>query len=171
LALTAGELRRQVLRPVGEAQLLQQLVGTLASRRPGATCRARRRREVLAGVEERHQVDRLEHEADLVLAELRQLLRVVVGDVLAADDDRALGGGDRMPPAIEHSVVLPEPGRADQRDDLVAAERERGVVEGDDLGAVTHRVHLADVVPAGAPWIARRWAQSDAAVSVGSRCS
>ena len=53
---------------------------------------------------------------------------------------------ERMPPAIEQSVVLPEPEGPDQRDDLVAAEGERGVVEGDDLGAVAHRVHLADVV-------------------------
>ena len=51
---------------------------------------------------------------------------------------------DRIPPAIEHNVVLPEPDGPDECDDLVAAERERGVVERDDLGAVTHRVHLAD---------------------------
>ena len=50
--------------------------------------------------------------------------------------------GDRMPPAIEQSVVLPDPDGPDEGDDLVAAERERRVVERDDL-VVADRVHLA----------------------------
>ena len=80
--------------------------------------------QVLAGGEERHQVHGLEHEADRLAAELGELLRRVAGDVLAADHDRALGR--RQEPAGDRAQRgLARPGRADQGDDLVAADASR----------------------------------------------
>ena len=51
--------------PVGEAELVEQLVGALAGGGAGAAAELVDDEEVLAGGEERHEVDGLEHEADL----------------------------------------------------------------------------------------------------------
>ncbi len=45
----------------------------------------------------------------VILAERRELLVGVAGDLLAADARSQPSVAERMPPAIEHSVVLPEP--------------------------------------------------------------
>ncbi len=105
--------------------------------------------QVLARGEERHEVHGLEDEADVLATEVGELLRRVLGDVLAADDHAALGGrqdaaGDRAQRGLARS------GRADERDDLVVADGEGRVVERDHL-FVAGGVHLAHRVQCAAP--------------------
>ena len=52
--------------------------------------------------------------------------------------------GVRRPPAIDRSVVFPEPEGPEEHDDLVVAHGEGGVVERDDL-VLSRAVDLADV--------------------------
>ena len=68
----------------------------------------------------------------------------VVGDVLVADDDRALGWREEAA-GDGDECALARTGRADERDQLVVADREAGVIEGDDF-LVTRPVGLADVL-------------------------
>ena len=69
LALAARELAGQVVAPVGQAQLVEQLIGPLPGGGPGPPAQLVDHQQVLAGGEERHQVHGLEHEADPVAAE------------------------------------------------------------------------------------------------------
>ena len=71
LALTARELRRQVRGLVAETEFLEQLVGAATSRCLVALGQLGHHEQVLPRREEWHQVDGLEHEADLVPAEVR----------------------------------------------------------------------------------------------------
>ena len=69
LLLATGELARQVPGPVREPQLLEEPIGTLARGSSFAAAHLVDDQQVLACSQERHQVDRLEDEADLALPE------------------------------------------------------------------------------------------------------
>ena len=72
LLLTAGELRRAVRQPVAQAHRVDDAVEPLLV---GVAARERhRQRDVLDRGERRDQVERLEHEPDLVPADLGELL-------------------------------------------------------------------------------------------------
>ena len=122
LLLTARQLRRAVVQPVAEPDGLHDRVEPLLVRLPAAE--RGRQGDVLERGEGRHEVERLEDEADLLAPQLRELLVRERVQVDAADDDatrrerveageavhqrglaRARRTHDRGPPAGRHGDV------------------------------------------------------------------
>jgi hypothetical protein len=129
---------------MGETELVEQLAGALA--RLGARARPTEvvhHHEVLARGEERHQVHGLEHEPDRLPPEGGQPLSRVRRDVLTTHHDGALGRGQE-PAGDRQQGGLARTRRSHQGHDLVVADGEGGVVEGDDH-VVARGVGLADV--------------------------
>jgi hypothetical protein len=103
---SSGELVRAVLRPLSEADKLEQLgdtVGTRAGLRPD---QAQRDLDVLGGRQDREQAEGLEDEADGVAAESDQLPLLHLRDGRARNPNRPLVGRRG---ADERRVVLPDP--------------------------------------------------------------
>ena len=87
LLLAAGELGGPVLQPVGEPDLADQIVDErLLGLPPDSSVR---QQDVLLGRQHREQVEELEDEADVLPAELRQVVVAEVRDLGAVDRDRA----------------------------------------------------------------------------------
>ncbi len=83
LLLAAGQLRRIVMPAIGQADLVQQPARAAAA--SGAPAISIGTEHVLVGGQRRNQVKELEHEADLLAAQLRQRVLVEPGDVDAVD--------------------------------------------------------------------------------------
>ena len=98
LLLAAGELRREVVHAVAQAHGGEYLDGVR-----GVVHDLGRELDVLLGREVRDQVIELENEADVGAAVVGELVRVVLGDVVAVDDDRALGGGVHAAEDVEQA--------------------------------------------------------------------
>jgi hypothetical protein len=89
-------------------------------------------------------VEALEHEAELLVADLRHRAVGEAGDRDAVELDRA--GGRPIEEADEvHHRRLPGAGGAHHRDVLAGGDVERDVVERPQLGVAGH-VHAADAV-------------------------
>lgn len=121
LPLAAGELARAVLRAVGEADALERLEGALAAL-VGVHARVEKRQlDVLPDRRARQEVEGLEDEAELLIADARQCLRGHRGHVFAVEPVAALR---RRVEAAEdvHQGGLAGAGRADDRDELAAID-------------------------------------------------
>ena len=130
LLLATGELGRPVLEPVRQADGADDPVEPALVGLP--TRQHQRQRDVLDGVERRHEVERLEDEADAVPAQLRQLPLAEAGEVDVADVGRAGGQLVEAGHAV-HQRRLARAGRAHDGAERTAAEPDGDVVEGSDL--------------------------------------
>ena len=106
LLLAAGELGRAVREPVAEADGVDHVIEPLPV---GSTARQRHRQhDVLVRRQRRHEVERLEHEPDVVAPQQRELAVGERAELDVADEDRARG--EVSSPARQcMSVDLPEP--------------------------------------------------------------
>ena len=129
LLLAAGELVGLVGEPVTEPDGRDHLVVPLGV---GLAAGDRQReQDVLLGGERRDQVVGLEDEADLVAAQPGQRLVLELGEVLVADEHRALVGGVERGAAV-HQRRLAGPARPHHGGELAGRQVEGDVVEGDD---------------------------------------
>ena len=141
LLLAAGELGRAVLEPVAEADgvddVVEPLLVGLASGERQREC------DVLDRVQGRNQVVRLEDEADLVAAHLRELLLVQSGELDVAEEHlprcERVESGDAM-----QQSRLAGTRRAHDRGVRPALEVDIDIVEGAHLG-LARAVNLARV--------------------------
>ena len=92
LLLPAAEIARPVDHPLLQADPRQQLSGALVCRAARMARREQRHHHVLQRGEARHEVERLEHDADGVAPVVRQLVAVERGDVDVAEFDGPGGG-------------------------------------------------------------------------------
>ena len=142
LLLAAGELRGQPPAPVAEPDLLEQRAYPLpvdaVSGQPDG------QPDVLLGGEVGHQVEALEDEADPLAAEPGAVLLAPVRDVLAGDDDAALGGPFETGGAGEERR-LARPGGPHHRGEGAGREGEVDAGEGGD-GARPFAVRAGEVV-------------------------
>ena len=99
-----------------------------------------RERDVLEGGERRHQVERLEDEADPVAAQLGELLVVERGEVDVADEDLAVGEVVEPGEGV-HQRRLAGARRAHDGGEAAGGELDVDAVEGAD-GAVALAVDL-----------------------------
>ena len=109
LHLAARELGRLVLHPVGEADLLEQLLDPLLALARARALEQQRHLDVLVGGDLRQQVEALEDEADLAVADVGQLVDVELGDLLAVAAGTSRSDGVSRQPTMLSSVDLPEP--------------------------------------------------------------
>ena len=145
LLLAAGELGRAVLEAVPQADGLDHVVepsrvGLAAGKRAGQG-------DVLGRGQRRHQVERLEDEADPVAAELRELAVVELRDVGVADQHGAGGEVVEAGDAV-HQRRLARAGRAHDGGEAAGAELDGDAVEGAHL-ALAAAVDLDGVEHAG----------------------
>ena len=145
LLLATGQLRRSVLDAVAETDGVDDeveplLVGLAAGER-------QRQRDVLERGQRRHEVERLEDEADAVAAQLGELLVVELAEVGVADEHGAAGerveAGDGV-----HQGRLARARRAHDRGELAGVEVGVDAVEGVDF-RLAAAVGLAGVDRAG----------------------
>ena len=92
-----------------------------------------RQRDVLDRGQRRHEVERLEDEAQAVAPQPGELLFAGGGDVDVADGDRAAGEAIEAGHAV-HEGRLAGAGRAHDGGELAGGEVDVDVVEGEDLG-------------------------------------
>jgi hypothetical protein len=152
LLLAAGELVGPVVEPVAETDGVDDGVVPLGV---GLAPRDRQRQQdVLLRGQGRHQVERLEHEADLVAAQPGQLLVLEPGQLGVADEHRA-GRRRVQRRATVHERRLARPRRPHHRGELTAVDVERHVVEGNHLG-LPGSVRLGQVLHACGRALARR---------------
>ena len=142
LLLAAGELRGQPPAPVAEPDLLQQRPHPLPV--DAVSGQPDRQPDVLLGGEVGHQVEALEDEADALAAEPGAVLLAPVRDVLAGDDDAALGGPLETGGAGEERR-LARPGGPHHRGEGAGREGEVDTGEGGD-GARPFAVRAGEVV-------------------------
>ncbi len=125
---------------VGQTDRLQKRTRTpvgLASRHASYE---RRHHDILAGIELGQKVVELKHEADLLVAELRQLSVVHAGCRAAVDLHRSAVGCQQRAHDLQEGR-LAGTARADDRDHLAASDRERYAAQHLDFAEA-----LADVV-------------------------
>ena len=93
LLLPAGEVRREMGGAIGEADLLEQVEGTLTQLRRAYSYRGEPGLHVLERGQRRNQVELLEDEAERVEAELGQLAVTESAEVASLEGDAAGAGG------------------------------------------------------------------------------
>src|SRR5581483_5559677 len=132
LLLAAGELRRQVVCPLGEADLAQEREGA----QPQLLARNSRRGEagldVLERRQRRDQVELLEDEAEGAQPQLGELVVAELGQV-AAFEEHVAGGGTVERAEELQQRRLARPARPLQRDELARLDRQVDAVDGADL--------------------------------------
>src|SRR5438034_7638999 len=100
LLLTAGELRREVLRPAGKTDRLQQLLHTSLARLSGQPVRRERHLDVLRRGQRRDQVELLEDEADPLQPELGELAVTELRELASFEEHlpgrRAVEGAEQL---------------------------------------------------------------------------
>jgi hypothetical protein len=124
LLLAARELRRVMVRAVGEVDVFEELPPAFA--RPADARDLQRREDVFERRHRRDEMERLEDEAELAAAQGGQSVLAHRGDLLAVDEDAA--GGRRVEPGDE----------AEQR----GLARARGADDGDELPVGDGQVKL-----------------------------
>ena len=108
LLLASRELGRVVVAAAAEADPVQQLVRPLLGLQPA---QLQRHLDVLARGEGRDELERLEHEADLLAAEAGPLVFAQRAELLAVEPDAA-GGGPVEPGEQAEQRALAAAGRA-----------------------------------------------------------
>ena len=128
LALSAGECRRPALEQLREPEQLGDLVDAASDLRLLRPADLQAVAEVVADAHVRVERVRLEDHRDVAVP------RREVGDVAAADLDRALGD---LLEAGDHAQQrrLPAARRPDEDDELAVVDLERDVVDRDDVAA------------------------------------
>ena len=131
--------------PHGQAHLLQRGTGgglAFAQRHAG---QLQPEGGVLQHRQMRQQRERLEHHADVLAAEVAQLLVVVLRDVLAVDHDAA---GRRLDQAVEHAHQgrFARARQAHDDEDFARLDGETGVEHADRLPGLGHDVLLGDAL-------------------------
>ena len=145
LLLAARELVREVIHPVVEPDRVQHLASPRVTRRSvHAGAVEQGELDVVEGGGPRQQVEALEHEADLPVAHLGQLVAREPGDIPAVEQVVAAG---RPVEAAEdvHERRLAGPGRSGDRDELAGLDGEAHAPERTHLD-VAHGVDLGDVL-------------------------
>ncbi|ELZ29211.1 putative hydrolase [Halosimplex carlsbadense 2-9-1] len=145
LALAARQLRGAVVEAVAEADPREQVRGALAALAAVDALEDQRQRDVLDGGQPRHEVERLEDEADRPAAGPRALGVGQRRDVLAVDPDDSPGG--RVEPADEvQERALARPAGAHDGRVRARGERQRDVRERlDGHGALVGLRHVREV--------------------------
>ncbi len=135
LHLTAGQLARKVIAAVGEADLFEQFVRSLERLLAAVTGERQRHGDVLASGQRRNQVERLEHEPDLVAPVRVEALALHRGDVGVAHANRA-GRRRQDPTETRQQGGLAATRRPEEDDEFARLRLEREPVEGPDRVAV-----------------------------------
>ena len=141
LLLPAGELPGVMVQPVAQSDPFEQpdRLGPLRPARSTASGAIQQRQlDVFDGRRSHQQVEALEDEPDLPVADAGPLVAAHRGDLDAVEPVAAAGRPVQAAQGV-HQCRLAGPGRADQRDILAPLDRERRWPQGGDL-------HLADVV-------------------------
>ena len=108
LLLSTAQVARPVFHPLVQVHPLEQFLGALARGPARHAGLAHRHHHVLDGGEARHQVERLEDDADLVAPVVRERRAVESRDVDVVELD-CPDLGRSMPPRHDSNVVLPQP--------------------------------------------------------------
>ena len=135
LLLAAGELHRPVMGAVREADAAERLQGALAA---GPAVEARidhRQFDIAEGVDARQQVELLEHEADLAVAQARQAVGVEALDRRAGEPVVAAGRPIEAADQV-HEGGLARAGRPHDGDEIARLDVERHAVERHDAAGV-----------------------------------
>ena len=143
LTLSAGELVRLVRHPVREAHGLQRLDGPLAALAARQTRIDERELDLLQSVRAREQVERLKHEADLLVADRGKLVVGHPCDLAAVENVGARRGRVQTSNQI-HEGRLAGSRRTHDGHVLPAGDPQRDAGESMDL-LLAHLVHLGDV--------------------------
>src|SRR6185503_17664288 len=123
LALAAGELARAMLGAIGQSDAIERRTGALSplvAVDPGVE---QRELGVFQDRGAREEVEGLENEAELQVADLRELARGEGGDVFAVEPVFALGGRIEASEDV-HQRRLAGARRSDDRDELAAIDLE-----------------------------------------------
>ena len=123
LHLAAGELGRPVVHAVGEADLLEQQLDPRLALARAVAVEEQRHLDVLEGGDLRQQVEVLEDEADLAVADVGELVDVELRDLLAVE---AVGAAARRVEAADdvEQGRLAGAGRTDDGDELAGLDLE-----------------------------------------------
>ena len=156
LLLAAGELRGVVVLAAGEADPLERGAGAAGAfaRREAEVAVEQRQLDVLGRPRPRQQVEALEDEADLGVADLGPLVAVEPRDVDAVEPVAARGRPVEAADDV-HQRRLARAGRAHDGHELAARDRQADPLERGDLD-LAHVVDLGQVVDlddrSGCPW-------------------
>ena len=115
LLLTAGELRRIVLHAMRHADALQRLMHALLALRAGHAAIGERQLDVLIHRQIADQVERLEDEADLAIANARPLAQLQTLDGFAVQDVGAVGRRIEQPEDREQRRLPAARGSRDRK--------------------------------------------------------
>ena len=143
LTLTAGQLVRLVRDPVGELDPLERLERARAPDGAGDTGVDERQLHVVQRRGSRQQVEGLEDEPDLLVADARQLVVLHLPHLLTVEQVTASAGRVQAPDQV-HQGGLPGAGRPHDRHILTTLDLYGDPLQGMDLLA-THAVGLPQV--------------------------
>jgi hypothetical protein len=121
LLLTAGKLAGIMGGAVLQPNRFQPCGGAVES--VGETCEFQRDRDILQRRHGRDQVERLEHDADMVAAEARQPVLIQPAQIMAGDIDKPAGRA-LQPGHDHHHGGLAGPRRSDHTDGFAAPDRQ-----------------------------------------------
>ncbi len=141
LLLAAGELGGEMVDAVAQPDPVEQHACALAHGRVAPLGDDRGQGHVLLRGERREQVEELEDEADVVAAQLGQLLVVEPLVVAAGDGDRPGGRRFERPDDVQQGA-LPGARRSHDRDHLARLDHEVDAVEGAHLDRPLAVVHV-----------------------------
>ena len=144
LALTAGELVRAEIQPLTEAHHLQRLNGALAALLLVHTGVQQRQGDIIHSRELRQQIEALEHKAEQAVADLRQLVFVGLGDILARQQVFAARRYVKAADEI-HERRLAGAGRAHDGEIVALLDLQVDVFQNAD-GLLALRIILADIL-------------------------
>lgn len=143
LGLTTGKLARSVLQTVAESDGFNGAQGAFAAFLAADVGVDHRQLYVLENVEPRQQVERLENETDLLVADAGELVVACLTDIDAVEHD---GAGADVVEATEdlHHGRFTTAGGTDDGDVLTGVDVERDTIERADF-LVTYGVRLAHI--------------------------
>src|ERR1051325_7443282 len=144
LLLPARELRRQVVQARGQADHVHRFLDAVLALERGEPAVAQRDVDVVEDVEVGDEVEALEDEADVLIADPRHLPVGEAADVLAVEMVRAAVKDVEQPGDVEEGR-LPRPRRPHDRDELAVVDGERQPLQRVRLHQVG-AVYLSDVV-------------------------
>ena len=142
LLLAARELRWPVVDPIAEPDGIERGDRPLASALAVAAV-DERQLDVLDRVEPRQQIERLEDEADVLVADRRELVVRELPDVLAGEDVFAAVGDVETAEDV-HERRLARPRGAHDRHELALVDVEVDTAEGVHDVVLAHAVRLGD---------------------------
>src|SRR5688572_10702633 len=114
--------------PSAESDTLEELGGAACRRRGRPPCDPQRHHHVLECAELAQEMVELEHEADLLVAEPREIFVAQAGEVHPADGDAAAGGSIERAKDVQQRA-LPGAARADDRHHLTLLHGDGDAIE------------------------------------------